>query len=47
LKNDRDDRSLGLDGAKWDLLDLWLESGDLPNIQLLREKDKWSDMESQ
>jgi predicted AlkP superfamily phosphohydrolase/phosphomutase len=37
---------LGLDGANWDLLEPWLESGDLPNIQALREAGTWSDMES-
>lgn len=37
---------LGLDGANWDLLAPWLESGDLPNIQALREEGTWSDMES-
>ena len=37
---------LGLDGANWDLLESWLESGDLPNIQSLREEGTWSDMES-
>lgn len=37
---------LGLDGANWDLLEPWLEDGDLPNIQSLREEGTWSDMES-
>jgi len=30
---------LGLDGANWDLLEPWLEAGDLPNIESLREDD--------
>lgn len=37
---------LGLDGANWDLLEPWLGSGDLPNIQSLREEGTWGDMES-
>jgi predicted AlkP superfamily phosphohydrolase/phosphomutase len=37
---------LGLDGANWDLLEPWLEAGNLPNIQSLREEGTWSDMES-
>jgi predicted AlkP superfamily phosphohydrolase/phosphomutase len=37
---------LGLDGANWDLLAPWLEAGDLPNIEALRDEGTWSDMES-
>ncbi|MUW13430.1 nucleotide pyrophosphatase [Halorubrum sp. CBA1125] len=37
---------LGLDGANWDLLSPWLDSGDLPNIQLLREHGTVADLES-
>ena len=37
---------LGLDGANWALLEPWLEAGNLPNIQSLREEGTWSDMES-
>ncbi|AEN05332.1 alkaline phosphatase family protein [Halolamina sp.] len=37
---------LGLDGANWDLLEPWLEAGDLPNIESLREDGVWSDMQS-
>lgn len=32
---------LGLDGANWNLIDPWLESGDLPNIRTLREQGIW------
>jgi len=37
---------LGLDGANWDLLSPWLESGELPNIQSLRESGTTADLES-
>jgi predicted AlkP superfamily phosphohydrolase/phosphomutase len=37
---------LGLDGANWDLLSPWLEAGDLPNIQSLREHGTTADLES-
>ena len=37
---------LGLDGANWDLLAPWLEAGDLPNIQSLREHGTTADLES-
>lgn len=38
---------LGLDGANWELLDPWLEAGELPNLKRLKEKGAWSDQESQ
>lgn len=37
---------LGLDGANWELLDPWLESGKLPNIQQVREQGTWGDLRS-
>jgi len=37
---------LGLDGANWELLSPWLESGELPNIQSLREDGTTADLES-
>ena len=37
---------LGLDGANWDLLSPWLESGKLPNIQSLRDHGTTADLES-
>lgn len=37
---------LGLDGANWELLDPWLDSGDLPNIKALRNEGVWGDMMS-
>ena len=37
---------LGLDGANWDLLSPWLEAGDLPNIQSLRESGTTADLDS-
>lgn len=37
---------LGLDGANWALLEPWIESGRLPNIEALREEGVWTDMES-
>ena len=37
---------LGLDGANWDLLSPWLESGKLPNIQSLRDNGTTADLES-
>ena len=38
---------LGLDGANWNLLDPWLEAGDLPNISALRESGVATDMQSE
>ena len=37
---------LGLDGANWNLLSPWLDAGDLPNIQSLRERGTATDLES-
>jgi len=37
---------IGLDGATWDLLDPWIEAGDLPNIQRFREESAWGTMNS-
>ena len=38
--------SIGLDGANWDLLQPWLDAGDLPNIAALREEGVSADLES-
>jgi predicted AlkP superfamily phosphohydrolase/phosphomutase len=37
---------LGLDGANWNLLSPWLDSGDLPNIQSIRKSGTSADLES-
>ena len=37
---------LGLDGANWDLLNPWLENGDLPNIKSLTESGTAADLQS-
>jgi len=37
---------IGLDGANWNLLEPWLEQGDLPNIQSLRDTGVSTDMQS-
>lgn len=37
---------IGLDGATWSLLDPWIEAGDLPNLQALRERSRWGEMRS-
>jgi predicted AlkP superfamily phosphohydrolase/phosphomutase len=37
---------LGLDGANWALLKPWLEEGQLPNIEALRDGGVWTDMNS-
>lgn len=37
---------IGLDGATWDLLDPWIEAGDLPNLKALREASSWGTMNS-
>jgi predicted AlkP superfamily phosphohydrolase/phosphomutase len=33
---------VGLDGASWDLVDQWIEEGDLPHLERLRERGAWS-----
>ena len=37
---------IGLDGACWDLIDEWVESGELPNIKMLKERGCWGPMQS-
>jgi len=37
---------IGLDGATWDLLDPWIEAGDLPNLAAFREESAWGDLMS-
>lgn len=37
---------LGLDGANWDLVSPWIESGKLPNIRKIREDGVYADSES-
>ncbi|MDY6788602.1 MAG: alkaline phosphatase family protein [Candidatus Nanohaloarchaea archaeon] len=38
---------IGLDGANWELLDPWIEDGELPNLEELRESAVWGDHKSQ
>ncbi len=38
---------IGLDGANWDLLDEWIEEGELPNLKKLREEGVWADSKSE
>src|SRR6056297_2082209 len=33
---------VGLDGASWELLDPWIEAGELPNLAALRETGIWA-----
>jgi len=37
---------IGLDGATWDLLDPWIEQGDLPNLEALSRRGAVSRLES-
>ena len=37
---------IGLDGATWDLLDIFIEEGALPNLQKLRENGSWGNLKS-
>lgn len=37
---------VGLDGANWDLLAPWLDDGQLPNIESLRDEGETADMQS-
>lgn len=37
---------VGLDGACWDLIEEWIENGDLPNIKELRESGVWGNLKS-
>jgi predicted AlkP superfamily phosphohydrolase/phosphomutase len=37
---------IGLDGACWDLIVRWIESGELPNIKRLKERGCWGPMQS-
>lgn len=32
---------VGLDGANWDLVEPWIESGELPNLRYLKENGSW------
>ena len=38
---------IGLDGANWNLLEPWIERGDLPNLKYLRENGCWGVSECQ
>ena len=38
---------LGLDGANWQLLEPWIEAGDLPNLAALRARSAWGTLISQ
>lgn len=33
---------VGLDGASWELLDPWIEAGDLPNLKAIRQDGTWA-----
>ncbi len=37
---------IGLDGATWDLLDPWMEAGDLPNLKAFRDGAVYGEMNS-
>jgi len=37
---------VGLDGATWDLLEPWIQAGDLPNIKAFRDASAWGTMNS-
>ncbi|SEH46474.1 Predicted phosphohydrolase or phosphomutase, AlkP superfamily [Halopenitus malekzadehii] len=37
---------VGLDGASWDLLDPWIENGELPNLAALRAASAYAETES-
>ncbi|QSG12541.1 Phosphodiesterase of AP superfamily [Halapricum desulfuricans] len=37
---------LGLDGASWRLLEPWIETGELPNFEALRESGTWAESRS-
>jgi predicted AlkP superfamily phosphohydrolase/phosphomutase len=37
---------VGLDGASWELVETWLDDGDLPNLARLRERGSWSTQRS-
>lgn len=37
---------VGLDGATWDLLEPWIQAGDLPNLKALRDASAWGTMNS-
>lgn len=37
---------IGLDGATWDLIEPWIESGELPNLKSLRERSAWGSLNS-
>lgn len=37
---------VGLDGATWDLLKPWVESGKLSTIEWLMENGVWGDLET-
>ena len=37
---------IGLDGAGFELIDPWIENGDLPNIARIKQEGVWGDMKS-
>lgn len=37
---------IGIDGAHYELIDPWIEQGDLPNIAKIKRNGAWADMES-
>ncbi len=37
---------IGLDGATWDLLQPWIDRGDLPNLAALQQTSAWGELQS-
>jgi len=37
---------VGLDGATWDLVQPWIDRGDLPNLQQLQQNAAWGELQS-
>ena len=37
---------IGLDGATWDVIEPWIESGELPNLKALRDRSAWGTLNS-
>lgn len=38
--------AVGIDGACWSLVDNWIDEGELPNLQEIRDNGTWGDLES-
>ncbi|MCC7144016.1 MAG: alkaline phosphatase family protein [Candidatus Eisenbacteria bacterium] len=37
---------IGLDGATWEVLEPWIEAGELPNLKALRDRSAWGTLNS-